>query len=137
MDHIDTYFTNVINTDNNFNPAICATVGLGKKTLNRYYSMPNMAEVYHIATGKYEMVCSLLISKLTLGPGTVLHPHHKLEYFKTAGWPNDWIETAEGLVHDEFEHSYSLLHASDEENGLMADADVVMAAPVHFLIVSV
>ncbi|KAG0701873.1 hypothetical protein DFH29DRAFT_760631, partial [Suillus ampliporus] len=36
----------------------------------------------------------------------VLHPHHKLSYFKSAGWEDDWISTAEALVHDEFERSY-------------------------------
>jgi hypothetical protein len=36
----------------------------------------------------------------------VLHPRHKLSYFKTARWEADWIETAESLVCDEFNRSY-------------------------------
>jgi hypothetical protein len=37
----------------------------------------------------------------------VLHPRHKLSYFKTAGWTADWIQTAEKLVHDEFDGHYA------------------------------
>src|SRR3981189_2473656 len=44
----------------------------------------------------------------------VLHPRHKLEYFRTAGWPNDWITAAEALIRDEFKHSYSLPHANKD-----------------------
>jgi hypothetical protein len=37
----------------------------------------------------------------------VLHPRHKLQYFKNAGWESDWIQTATDLVHDEFDLSYA------------------------------
>jgi hypothetical protein len=33
----------------------------------------------------------------------VLHPCHKLHYFKTAGWKKSWIETAHAIVHEEFD----------------------------------
>ena len=36
----------------------------------------------------------------------VLHPRHKLTYFKRMDWDVEWISTAEGLVRKEFEHSY-------------------------------
>jgi hypothetical protein len=36
----------------------------------------------------------------------VLHPRHKLGYFKNAGWEQDWIDTAKDLVRDEFDRSY-------------------------------
>ena len=32
----------------------------------------------------------------------VLHPHHKLNYFKKAKWNNKWIDTAWQIVQDEF-----------------------------------
>ena len=38
---------------------------------------------------------------------SVLHPRHKLTYFKDAGWEPDWIDTAEGIVHTEFKQSYA------------------------------
>jgi hypothetical protein len=38
---------------------------------------------------------------------TVLHPRHKLTYFRNAGWESEWITTAEKLVRDEFNRSYA------------------------------
>ena len=32
-------------------PAIHASIGLAKKTLNKYYSLSDLSEVYHIAMG--------------------------------------------------------------------------------------
>jgi hypothetical protein len=45
----------------------------------------------------------------------VLHPRHKLAYFKTARWEEDWVETAASLVREEFERSY--LEVDIQENG--------------------
>lgn len=69
-----------------YEPAIHAAVSLAKKTLNWYYSLMDSSEVYCIAM--------------------VLHPHHKLEYFKSSDWKQEWIEMAEKLVHEEFTCSY-------------------------------
>lgn len=44
----------------------------------------------------------------------VLHPCHKLSYFKTARWQEEWIETAEVLVRTEFNHSYLELEIIDD-----------------------
>ena len=38
---------------------------------------------------------------------SVLHPSHKLNYFKLAGWEEEWIETAETIVQTEFEQAYA------------------------------
>jgi hypothetical protein len=38
---------------------------------------------------------------------SVLHPRHKLEYFKTQNWEADWIATAQGLVRDEYNRVYA------------------------------
>jgi hypothetical protein len=46
---------------------------------------------------------------------TVLHPHHKLAYFKNTWWEDAWIETAATLVLNEFEWSY--LEVGIQENG--------------------
>jgi hypothetical protein len=37
----------------------------------------------------------------------VLHPKHKLKYFKKQGWDRNWIETAENIVREEFMSSYA------------------------------
>jgi len=51
----------------------------------------------------------------------VLHPCHKLQYFKTAGWQDDWTQIAETLVCDEFECSY--LSTNDNNNSNLDKAD--------------
>jgi hypothetical protein len=50
---------------------------------------------------------------------TVLHPQHKLAYFKTQEWEEVWVETAYNLVCDEFNHlnaSSADLDDSDEDD---------------------
>jgi len=86
-----------------FTPAIRAAVSLAKQTLNRYYSLTDSSEVYRIAM--------------------ILHPRHKLTYFKKAGWESQWIEFAEALLREEFERSY----APTEYH---LDSDVSDIAPV-------
>ncbi|OJA12661.1 hypothetical protein AZE42_13159 [Rhizopogon vesiculosus] len=84
-----------------FSPSIRAAVQLAKKTLDRYYQLTDSSEVYRIAM--------------------VLHPHHKLFYFKSAGWEDDWINTAEALVRDEFERSYLDMEIEDDDVGMAVD----------------
>ena len=43
----------------------------------------------------------------------VLHPCHKLDYFKKAKWDNEWINTARQIVQDEFKCSYKDCFAAD------------------------
>ncbi|KAH9975145.1 hypothetical protein BJV77DRAFT_932222, partial [Russula vinacea] len=54
--------------------AIHVALSIGKKTLNHYYSKTDLSNVYQIAM--------------------VLHPRHKLNYFKKAKWEDDWIKAA-------------------------------------------
>lgn len=44
---------------------------------------------------------------------TVLHPRHKLSYFRHAGWTADWIKTAEAIVRTTYEQRYKDLRSSD------------------------
>jgi len=88
--------------DRSLSPAIKASLELGKKTLNRYYSLTDSSEVYRIAM--------------------VLHPRHKLSYFTTAGWEAEWVETAKELVRDVFERSYKQPDAREEEDPAPAPA---------------
>ena len=81
-----------------YSVSIRAALAIGKKTLNRYYNKTDHSEVYRIAMGKLSPTCSNFTDDLL-----VLHPRHKLHYFKTAGWEDDWIETARGIVREEFD----------------------------------
>jgi hypothetical protein len=103
MDLIDNELTN-FTLDKKLNPAIRAAVNLAKKTLNRYYDKTDHTEVYRIAM-------SMLFCISSHGDNltyhfSVLHPRHKLSYFKTAGWDQEWIEAAENICRDEFERKY-------------------------------
>ena len=51
--------------------------------------------------------CESLLSFLSSFYFPVLHPRHKLPYFKMAGWAADWIDTAQDLVRHEFEFTYA------------------------------
>jgi len=44
----------------------------------------------------------------------VLHPRHKLHYFKSAGWQPEWIETARSIVRDEFDRTYAFMDIEGE-----------------------
>ncbi|KAF9559745.1 hypothetical protein CPC08DRAFT_621297, partial [Agrocybe pediades] len=73
MDYLDQQLTNS-SLDPEYPACIKRAIHFGKKTLNKYYNITDHSELYRIAM--------------------VLHPRHKLQYFKTAGWEAEWIETA-------------------------------------------
>ncbi|KAG2741633.1 hypothetical protein P692DRAFT_201661077, partial [Suillus brevipes Sb2] len=73
IDHIDEMLTSH-QSNQSLNGAVRAALSLGKKTLDRYYSLTDSSDVYRVAM--------------------VLHPHHKLSYFRNAGWDLEWIQTA-------------------------------------------
>ena len=39
----------------------------------------------------------------------VLHPRHKLHYFKKAGWEETWIDAAHNIVRAEFDQTYTFM----------------------------
>ncbi|KAG2094203.1 uncharacterized protein F5147DRAFT_585092, partial [Suillus discolor] len=94
MDLIDDQMTKY-SRDTKYSPLIHAAVQIAKKTLDRYYQMMDKSEVYRIAM--------------------VLHPRHKLAYFKSTGWEEDWVTTAETLVREEFEHAYQDMEIEEDD----------------------
>ena len=46
----------------------------------------------------------------------VLHPRHKLRYFKVVGWEDEWIDVAEQIVRDEFKHKYADLPGDSNDD---------------------
>ena len=69
---------------------VAAVRGLG--IMNKYYSKTDESVMYRIAMG---MCSSLLTCCRLLIIVSVLHPKHKLEYFRQHGWDHqDWINTA-------------------------------------------
>ena len=46
----------------------------------------------------------------------MLHPQHKLQYFKDAGWSDEWIEGAEEIVRTEFTRKYASLDINGDSD---------------------
>jgi hypothetical protein len=107
MDHIDEHLATAA-IGNEYPLAIKVALAIGKRTLNRYYDKTDQSEVFRIAMGMYFLALPLFFSYLWL----VLHPRHKLRYFKNAGWQDEWIERAEEIVRTEFDLSYGSLKTS-------------------------
>ena len=52
MDYVDEVFTTGMLDHTRFDPAIRATIGLAKMTLNKYYSLTDSSKVYRIVMSK-------------------------------------------------------------------------------------
>ena len=46
----------------------------------------------------------------------VLHPRHKLQYFKKAGWEETWIKTSHDIVRTEFDQTYAFMDAEEQSD---------------------
>ncbi|EIW63731.1 uncharacterized protein TRAVEDRAFT_83257, partial [Trametes versicolor FP-101664 SS1] len=86
MDRIDGQLsTDVLN--HKYRPSVRVAAALGKKTLNKYYDWTDRSELYRIAM--------------------ILHPGHKLEYFRDNKWSDEWIDAAKDITRDEYERTYA------------------------------
>ncbi|KAF8270861.1 hypothetical protein EI94DRAFT_1489418, partial [Lactarius quietus] len=74
MDHIDKVLTTSSDSSHQFFISVHATLAIGKKAMNQYYDKTDYSDVYQIAM--------------------VLHPQHKLRYFKRQKWEVPWIQDA-------------------------------------------
>ena len=105
MDYIDDYLEKA-GRNFNLSKPIRAALAIGKETLNRYYNKTDQSDVYRIAMGRF------ILSFFYLFPSrvpVVLHPRHKLQYFKKAGWDETWIKTSRDIVRTEFDGSYAFM----------------------------
>lgn len=118
MDHIERHLASAA-IDKKYDSSIQAAINIGKTLLNRYYSLTDHSELYHIAMGKFLYVYfnnSILI--YTMHTFLVLHPSHKVDYFKMADWTDEWHETAAGIVRAEFECVYAGIDSEDSDDSL-------------------
>ncbi|KAF6741083.1 hypothetical protein DFP72DRAFT_835320 [Ephemerocybe angulata] len=93
MDHIDDVLTTQ-SIDAKYLPAIRAACALSKKTLNRYYEKTDMSKTYRLAM--------------------ILHPRHKLQYFRNRKWEEDWIVAAQALIREEYDENYAPIPVAAE-----------------------
>lgn len=86
-------------------PAVRVAAARGRKMLDKYYGLTDDTIVYRIA-----MCTSLSLVRehiqLTYSHYAVLHPRYKASYFSKAGWPRDWISTAEEILRNEWDSNY-------------------------------
>ncbi|KAI0683494.1 hypothetical protein C8Q76DRAFT_567693, partial [Earliella scabrosa] len=85
MDHIDTTLTNDRLNDR-LDPAIRKSIGLAKKTLNRYYALSDLSATYRISHS--------------------LDPRYELRYYEEAQWSQEWIDNVRGMLRDEYDRHY-------------------------------
>jgi hypothetical protein len=107
MDHIDSHLASEA-TNADYPLALQAALAIGRKTLNRYYSKTDYSEVYRIAMGHLILLYIDMVAN-NLSYFLVLHPRHKLQYFKDANWTPEWINAAHEIVKDEYERKYAAL----------------------------
>jgi hypothetical protein len=122
MDHLDQHLASCA-LDLSLPASIRAAATLGKRTLNKYYTMTDLSEVYRIAMGKSFFIYFILFAVLRLTRRVVLHPPHKLNYFKAAKWDKEWIDTARQIVRDEYERTYK---APDKLTTPIAEHDTAL-----------
>jgi hypothetical protein len=103
MDEIERRFKSMA-ADTKYNPAVRYALRLATATLNKYYSLTDSSEAYRIAMGESLIFLTVHLAEQTQ---SVLHPRHKLEYFKTQNWEADWIATAQELVREEYNRTYA------------------------------
>ncbi|KIK04055.1 hypothetical protein K443DRAFT_93909 [Laccaria amethystina LaAM-08-1] len=84
MNHIDEHLATTAE-NSHYSVALHSALAIGKQTLNKYYNKTNYSEVYQITM--------------------ILHPRHKLKYFESTGWQEDWIVTAQSIVCNEFDRT--------------------------------
>jgi hypothetical protein len=120
MDIIDGMIATTSEASHKYCLAIRTTLAVGSMTLNKYYNKTDSSEVYHISMGVF---CMLLSSSSLTAILLVLHPRHKLEYFKKNGWCDSWIEAAHDIVREEFDRSYTSLEIASEGDDLDVSSD--------------
>lgn len=70
------------------------------------------------------------LSRYILIPSPVLHPRHKLRYFRQAGWEDEWISAAEEIVRAEYDRTYAFSDVG------ITEADISVCFPLTILLIN-
>ena len=130
MDHIDRHLATAT-TNDSYKSSIKAALIIGKKLLNKYYSYTDHSEMYRIAMGAWAV---LWASDSLLTVALVLHPSHKLEYFKQADWDDEWREAALDIVRTTFEQAYINFEVEDDDDSNEVSTDFIPSLVCFFFI---
>jgi hypothetical protein len=110
-----------------YSVTIHIALSMDKKTLNCYYEKTDFSKSYHIVMGIFSFTLCFIIAYCSLL--SVLYPCHKLNYFKSAKWEDNWIKAATQLVWDKFDLLYNLC---DMSQSLMSSHKVHTTYSYHF-----
>jgi len=124
MDHIDKVLASASDSPYKFSIGIRAALAIGKNAINRYYNKTDQSEVYRTAMGKFFFHLFLRSQYSLTVILLVLHPRHKLEYFKAQNWEHEWIQAARNIVRDEFDRSYKGSAIRDDKDAMQVDNSV-------------
>ncbi|KAH9959356.1 hypothetical protein BC827DRAFT_1112147, partial [Russula dissimulans] len=72
--------------DTSYFPAIKSALAAGTRLLSHYYTLADHSMVYRFAT--------------------ILYPSYKLEYFKNAEWPDQWVADTEESIKEHYSLVY-------------------------------
>jgi hypothetical protein len=105
MPFIDTLFDALEDEATNIDnlPAVRMAAKRGHTMLSKYYGLTDHTHIYRMAMS---MSFIFLLSVLLAHWDQVLHPAHKVTYFRKCQWPEDWITTALNLVCEEWQDRY-------------------------------
>ena len=123
MDMIDKHLATAT-LNNKYEPSIQAALAVGKNLLNKYYNMTDHSKLYCIAMSMSIYLLNLIGYMLDVVI-QVLHPSHKLDYFKLVDWEDKWVKVAEDIIRMEFEWVYTGLQDHNENN----ETDLVCQLP--------
>lgn len=117
MDHLNLELATK-SQDIKLHSTVCVALTFSRRILNKYYSLTDASEVYHIAMGAsfLNLLSSLSHSEMC-EPSTVLHLSYKLQYFKLWDWEKLAIDIAWELVELEFMHEYINVDTLDTHSG--------------------
>ena len=57
---------------------------------------------------------------------SVLHPRHKLEYFKKHNWEDTWVDAASNIVRKEFNQTYAHMDFEVSHGDIQPDDNKVV-----------
>jgi hypothetical protein len=98
MDRIDALLSDV--PAEPLSQSVKHALTFARKSINKYYLKTDLSNVYHITMGEYSVISLLCL--LILFRVSVLHPQLKLKYFQQRHWDQDWIDTAEAILREEY-----------------------------------
>ena len=122
MDHVNKVLS-TISTSAKFSEPIQVACGITKKALNHYYSYTDMSVTYCITMSKFHMFCVSPPANVLTFALLVLHPSHKLYYFKKMCWPEAWCTTVKELLIKKYRESYEGCYINEDSKDDEQDDD--------------